>query len=40
VQRGRKGDHADSDWLTAKAELKELKKRAGDLVAAIESLTV
>jgi hypothetical protein len=40
VQRGRKGGHADSDWLTAEAELKELKKKAADLVAAVESLTV
>jgi hypothetical protein len=40
VQRGRKGGHADGDWLTVEAELKELKKKAADLVAAVESLTV
>jgi hypothetical protein len=40
VQRGRKGGHSDSDWLTAEAESKELKKKAVDLVAAVEALTV
>jgi Protein of unknown function (DUF2934) len=40
VRRGRKGGHADSDWLTAEAELKELKKKADDLVVAVEALTV
>jgi hypothetical protein len=39
VQRGCKGGHADGDWLTAEAELKELKKRAANLVAAVESRT-
>jgi hypothetical protein len=39
VQRGCKGGHADGDWLTAEAELKELKKKAADMVAAIGSLT-
>jgi hypothetical protein len=39
VQRGRKGAHADSDWLTAEAELKELKKKAADIASAVESLT-
>jgi hypothetical protein len=39
-RRGRKGCHADSDWLTAEGELKELKKKAADMVAAVESLTV
>jgi hypothetical protein len=38
-RRGRKGCHADSDWLTAEAELKELKKKAADLVAAVQTLT-
>jgi hypothetical protein len=38
-RRGRKGGHADSDWLTAEAELRELKKKTADLVAAVESLT-
>jgi hypothetical protein len=37
VQRGRKGGHADGDWLTAEAELKELKKKAVMLVSAVES---
>jgi hypothetical protein len=37
--RGRKGGHSDSDWLTAEAELKELKKKAADTVATVESLT-
>ncbi len=39
VQRGRKGGHADGDWLTAEAELKELKKKAEDLMSAAQSLT-
>jgi hypothetical protein len=39
LQRGRKGGHADGDWLTAEAELKELKAKAEDMVAAVESLT-
>jgi hypothetical protein len=38
-RRGRKGGHADSDWLTAEAELKELKKKMADMAAAVESLT-
>jgi hypothetical protein len=29
-----------SDWLTVEAELKELKKKAADLVVAVEALTV
>ncbi len=36
-QRGSKGGHAESDWLTAEAELKELKKKAADLLSAVES---
>jgi hypothetical protein len=40
VQRGRKGGHADGDWLTAEADLKELKKKTADTVAAVEALTV
>jgi hypothetical protein len=28
LQRGAKGGNADGDWLTAEAELKELKKHA------------
>ena len=39
LQRGRKGGHAVGDWLTAEAELKELKAKAEDMVAAVESLT-
>jgi Protein of unknown function (DUF2934) len=39
VQRGRKGGHAEGDWLTAEAELKELKTKAASMVSAIESLT-
>jgi hypothetical protein len=39
VQRGRKGGHADGDWLTAEAELKELKKKTEDLMSAAQSLT-
>jgi hypothetical protein len=36
-QRGSKGGHAESDWLTAEAELRELKKKAADLLSAVES---
>jgi hypothetical protein len=39
VQRGRKGGHADSDWLTAEAELKELKQKAVAIVSTVETLT-
>jgi len=39
VQRGSKGGHAEGDWLTAEAELKELKKKAADMLSAIKSLT-
>jgi hypothetical protein len=39
VQRGCKGGHADGDWLTAEAELKELKKKAEVIVSAVESRT-
>lgn len=39
VRRGSKGGHADGDWLTAEAELKELKKKAEDLMSAAQSLT-
>jgi len=38
VQRGRKGGHADGDWLTAEAELKELKKKAEDMMSAAQTL--
>jgi hypothetical protein len=39
VHRGCKGGHAEGDWLTAEAELKELKKKAIDLASAVQSLT-
>jgi hypothetical protein len=39
VQRGCKGGHADGDWLTAEAELRELKKKAEALMSAAQSLT-
>ncbi|MGA7463514.1 MAG: DUF2934 domain-containing protein [Candidatus Korobacteraceae bacterium] len=37
-QRGAKGGHAEGDWLTAEAELKEIKKKAGDSARVAESL--
>ncbi len=37
-QRGAKGGHAEGDWLTAEAELKEIKKKATDVVRVAESL--
>ena len=39
VQRGAKGGHADGDWLTAEAELKELKKKAAMLASTVEAMT-
>ncbi len=39
VQRGSKGGHAEGDWLTAEAELKELKAKAAAMLSAAESLT-
>ena len=39
VQRGCKGGHAEGDWLTAEAELKELTKKAADILSAIKALT-
>lgn len=38
-QRGAKGGHAEGDWLTAEAELKEIKKKAADVARVAESLT-
>jgi len=38
-QRGAKGGHADGDWLTAEAELKEIKKKAAHLARVANSLT-
>lgn len=39
LSRGSKGGHAEGDWLTAEAELKELKKKAAELVSRLDSLT-
>lgn len=39
-QRGSKGGHAEGDWLTAEAELKELKKKAADMLSAVQSPSV
>jgi hypothetical protein len=38
-QRGARGGHAEGDWLTAEAELKEIKKKAASLAHVAESLT-
>jgi hypothetical protein len=38
-QRGRRGDHAESDLLTAEAELKELKTKGEEMLAVVQSLT-
>jgi|HubBroStandDraft_1064217.scaffolds.fasta_scaffold360116_1 hypothetical protein len=39
THRGCRGSHASGDWLTAEAELKELKKKTAEMVAAVDSLT-
>lgn len=39
VLRGARDGHADGDWFTAEAELKELKKKAAAVLSTIESLT-
>ena len=39
VQRGAKGGHAEGDWLTAEAELKELKAKAAAVLSTVQSLT-
>ena len=39
VQRGRKGGHAEGDWLTAEAELKELKAKAAEVLSVAKSLS-
>ena len=39
VQRGAKGGHAEGDWLTAEAELKELKAKAAAVLLTVQSLT-
>ncbi|HEY1730696.1 MAG TPA: DUF2934 domain-containing protein [Terriglobales bacterium] len=36
--RGSKGGHAEGDWLTAEAELKELKAKAATMVSTAQSL--
>jgi len=36
--RGRKGGHAEGDWLTAEAELKELKTKAAEVLSVAQSL--
>lgn len=38
-QRGRKGGHAEGDWLTAEAELKELKAKASEILSVAKSLS-
>jgi len=38
-QRGGKGGHAEGDWLTAEAELKEIKKKANDVARVAQTLT-
>ena len=38
-QRGRKGGHADGDWLTAEAELKELKSKAAEVLSVAKALS-
>lgn len=38
-QRGAKGGHAEGDWLTAEAELKEIKKKALRLAHVANSLS-
>ena len=38
VRRGCKGGHAEGDWLTAEAELKELKAKAAEVLSVAKSL--
>jgi len=38
-QRGAKGGHAEGDWLTAEAELKEIKRKAVEMTRVAASLT-
>jgi len=38
-QRGARDGHAEGDWLTAEAELKEFKKKAAHAARVAESLT-
>lgn len=37
--RGARDGHAEGDWLTAEAELKEIKKKAADVARVAQSLT-
>jgi DUF2934 family protein len=39
VRRGSKGGHADGDWLTAEAELKEIKAKAAEVLSVAKSLS-
>lgn len=39
VQRGSKGGHAEGDWLTAEAELRELKAKAAAMLSAAHAVT-
>ena len=39
VHRGARDGHAEGDWFTAEAELKELKKKAAAVLSTIDSLT-
>lgn len=38
-QRGARGGHAEGDWLTAEAELKEIKKKAAEVARVVQTLT-
>ena len=38
-QRGARDGHAEGDWLTAEAELKEIRKKAADVARVAQSLT-
>ncbi len=38
-KRGAKGGHAEGDWLTAEAELKDLKAKAAAMLSTVKSLT-
>ena len=39
VHRGCKGGHAEGDWLTAEAELKELKAKAAEVLSVAKALS-
>jgi hypothetical protein len=38
-QRGARSGHAEGDWLTAEAELKEIKKKAVDAARLAQTLS-